>query len=103
MLCVSRFAHYLKVLMRDRVGSFAGAADCEEALQRWLQKFVVSNDSASDDLKAKYPLREARVEVREVPSKPGAYRCTVHLRPHYQLEQLSAAIRLTTQLNPPTN
>jgi type VI secretion system protein ImpD len=99
MLCVSRIAHYLKAMIRDRVGAFAGAEECEDHLQQWFRRYVISNDSASDVMKARYPLREARAEVREVPGKPGAYRCTVHLRPHFQLDQLSAAIKLTTQLS----
>jgi type VI secretion system ImpC/EvpB family protein len=99
MLCVSRIAHYLKAMIRDRVGAFAGAEECEDHLQQWFRRYVVSNDSAGDELKAKYPLREARAEVREVTGKPGAYRCSVYLRPHFQLDQLSAAIKLTTQLS----
>lgn len=98
ILCVSRVGHYLKVLMRDRVGSFTTAADCAEFLRRWVQRYVVSNDSASLEMKAKYPLREARLEVSEVAGRPGQYRCVVHLRPHYQLESLSAGIKLTTEL-----
>lgn len=98
MLCVSRIAHYMKAMMRDRVGGFAGPDECEEYLQQWFRRYVISNDSASEEMKAKYPLREARAEVREVPGKPGSYRCNVYLRPHFQLDQLSAAIKLTTQL-----
>ncbi len=99
ILCVSRIGHYLKVLMRDRVGAFTTAADTAEYLRRWLARYVVSNDSASVEMKARYPLREAAVEVRDVPGRPGHYRCTVHLRPHYQLESLSAGIKLTTELS----
>jgi type VI secretion system ImpC/EvpB family protein len=99
MLCVSRFAHYLKVMIRDKVGSFTGAAEVEDALAKWLQQYVVSNDNATPEMKARYPLREGRAQVREVPGKPGSYQCTVFLRPHFQLDQLSAGIRLTTQLN----
>lgn len=99
MLCVSRIAHYMKAMMRDRVGAFTGPDECEDALQSWFRRYVISNDSASDELKAKFPLREAKAEVREVPGKPGAYRCSVYLRPHFQLDQLSAAIKLTTQLS----
>ena len=98
ILCVSRVGHYLKVLMRDRVGSFTTAADAAEFLRRWVQRYVVSNESASPEMKAKYPLREARVDVLEVVGRPGQYRCVVHLRPHYQLESLSAGIKLTTEL-----
>ncbi len=98
MLCVSRFAHYLKVMMRDRVGAFTTPKEVEAYLNRWLSDYIVSNDDASTSMKARFPLREGRATVREIPGKPGAYQCTVFLRPHFQLDQLSAGIRLTTQL-----
>jgi len=98
MLCASRFAHYLKVMIRDRVGSFTTPADVEAGLAKWLQNYVVSNDNAGPEMKARYPLREGRASVREIDGKPGAYQCTLFLRPHFQLDQLSAGIKLTTQL-----
>jgi type VI secretion system ImpC/EvpB family protein len=98
-LCVSRFAHYLKLKIRDHVGSYTGPADIEDELNRWLRDYVVSNDNASNEMKARYPLREGRAKVREIEGKPGSYQCTVHLRPHFQLDQLTAGIKLTTQLN----
>lgn len=98
MLCVSRFAQYLKVMMRDRVGAFTTPASVEHYLNNWLSKYVVSNDDASNDMKARYPLREGRAAVREVVGKPGVYQCTVYLRPHFQLDQLSVGIKLSTQL-----
>jgi type VI secretion system ImpC/EvpB family protein len=101
VLCASRFAHFLKVIMRDRVGAFTTPSDVEDVLNRWLVQYVVSNDGASDEMKARYPLREGRAQVAEIDGKPGAYRCTVYLRPHFQLDQLSAGIRLTTQLTTP--
>ena len=99
MLCVSRFAHYLKVIMRDRVGAFTSPTDVERLLTDWLGNYVASNDDASAETKARYPLREGKVTVWETPGKPGSYQCTVFLRPHFQLDQLSAGIRLTTQLS----
>lgn len=98
ILCASRFAHYLKVIMRDRLGSYTTAAEVEDRLAKWLMTFVISNDDADPEMKAKYPLREGKVQVREIEGKPGAYQCSVFLRPHFQLDQLSAGIRLTTQL-----
>jgi type VI secretion system protein ImpD len=98
ILCASRFAHYLKVIMRDRLGAYTTAGDIEDKLAKWLAGFVVSNDDASPEMKAKYPLREGRVTVREIDGKPGTYQCSVFLRPHFQLDQLSAGVRLTTQL-----
>lgn len=99
MLCTGRFAHYLKVIIRDQVGAYTTAAEIEDRLQKWIARFVASNDNASQEVKARYPLREGKVQVREVDAKPGTYQCTILLRPHFQLDQLSAGIRLTTQLN----
>lgn len=99
MLCASRFAHYLKVMIRDRVGSYTTPEAVEDGLNKWLMRYVTGNDNASPETKAKYPLREGRAQVREIDGKPGSYRCTVHLRPHFQLDQVTAAIRLTTELN----
>lgn len=99
MLCVSRFAHYLKVLGRDKVGSFASPSDCESFLQRWLHNYLMADDEAGMEIKAKYPLREARVQVKEQPSKPGSYLVIIHLRPHYQLDQMVSSVRLATELS----
>jgi type VI secretion system ImpC/EvpB family protein len=100
ILCVSRFAHYIKVICRDRIGALHGAADCEEFLRRWLMSYTTSSDNAGPEVKAKYPLREAKVQVRERPDKPGSYTCVVHLRPHYQLDQMITAMRVRTELAP---
>jgi type VI secretion system ImpC/EvpB family protein len=101
MLCVSRFAHYLKVMGRDKVGSFQEASDVEDYLHRWIQQYVTMDENASQEVKAEYPLREARIEVRERPGKPGNYICVAHLRPHFQLDELVAAVRLVTEISPP--
>ena len=98
ILCASRFAHYIKVIIRDCVGDFTTPAEIEDRLGKWLREFVIGNEDASPEQKAKYPLREGKVKVWEIEGKPGAYRCSVYLRPHFQLDQLSAGIRLTTQL-----
>jgi type VI secretion system ImpC/EvpB family protein len=100
MLCVSRFAHYLKVIVRDRVGSLTEPAEVENYLHRWIQKYVIADDNAGQEVKAEYPLREARVQVSAIPSKPGSYMCVTHLRPHFQLDELIAAVRLKTELAP---
>lgn len=100
ILCVSRFAHYLKVLARDKVGSFAEAEECEDYLQRWLVQYVAADSEASPQTKAEYPLREASVRVRPHPDKPGSYLCVAHLWPHSQFDELSVAIRVTTELSP---
>jgi type VI secretion system protein ImpD len=100
VLCVSRFSHYIKVIARDRIGSFITAEACETYLQTWLLSYCSADESASADIKARYPLREAKVEVREIPSKPGSYHCTAYLQPHAQLDQVVSAIKMVTELAP---
>ncbi len=101
IFAVSRFAHYLKAMMRDKVGSYMSRDECESFLNRWISNYVVSNDSAGQEMKAKYPLKEARVDVVEVPGKPGVYRAIAFLRPHFQLDELTVSLRLVADLPPP--
>ena len=101
MFAVSRFAHYLKAMMRDKIGSFMSRQECEMFLNRWITNYVLENDVAPHEQKAKYPLREARVDVAEVPGKPGAYRAVAFLRPHFQLDELSVSLRLVADLPKP--
>jgi type VI secretion system protein ImpC len=99
ILCVSRFAHYLKVMARDKIGSFMEVKDCERWLNDWIQNFVLPNpESAGEESKAKKPLADAKVEVREVPGKPGYYEAVAYLRPHFQLEALSTSMRLVAEI-----
>ena len=101
VLAASRFAHYLKVIVRDKVGSFMTRDNVQSYLNNWIADYVLINDNAPQEIKAQYPLREARVDVTEVAGKPGAYKATVFLRPHFQLEELTASIRLVATLPPP--
>lgn len=101
IFAVSRFAHYLKSMMRDKIGSFMSRKECELFLNRWITNYVLENDVAPQEMKAKYPLREARVDVAEIPGKPGAYRAVAFLRPHFQLDELSVSLRLVADLPPP--
>ncbi len=101
LLCASRFAHYVKAIMRDKVGSFLTKDNVALYLNNWIASYVLLNDSANQELKAKFPLREARVDVYDVPGKPGSYKATIYLRPHFQLEELTASIRLVATLPPP--
>jgi type VI secretion system protein ImpD len=98
MLCVSRFAHYIKVIGRDKVGSLATAQDCQRLFQNWLNQYTTSSEGTSTVLKAQYPLAESKVEIREQPAKPGYFSCTVYLKPHFQLDQLVSSIKLVTEL-----
>jgi type VI secretion system protein ImpC len=101
MMAISRFAHYLKAIMRDKVGSFMSRKNCEEFLNRWIKNYVVSSEDVSAEVKAKFPLKEARVEVVEVPGKPGVYRAIAFLKPHFQLDELTISLRLVAELPPP--
>ena len=101
ILAASRFAHYIKAIMRDKVGSFMSRDNVEKFLNAWISNFVLLNDDASQTSKASYPLREARVDVTDIPGKPGCYNATVYLRPHFQLEELTASLRLVAELPPP--
>jgi type VI secretion system protein ImpC len=101
IFAVSRFAHYLKAMMRDKIGSFMSREEATLFLNKWISGYVLENDVAPASQKAKYPLREARIDVAEVPGKPGAYRAVAFLRPHFQLDELSVSLRLVADLPPP--
>jgi len=101
ILAVSRFAHYLKAMMRDKIGSFMTRKNCEDFLNRWISNYVLLNDDASQELKAKYPLREARIDVVEVPGKPGVYKAVAFMKPHFQLDELTVSLRLVADLPQP--
>ncbi len=101
VLTASRFAHYLKVNMRDKIGSFMTKENVQTFLNLWIGEYVLGKDDAGQVLKARYPLREARVDVFDTPGKPGVYTATVFLRPHFQLEELTTSIRLVAELPPP--
>ncbi|WP_284337068.1 type VI secretion system contractile sheath large subunit [Comamonas sp. NoAH] len=95
---VSRVAHYLKAMMRDKIGSFASAQNVESFLNRWVSQYVLLDDNATQEQKAQLPLREASIQVMEVPGKPGVYRSVAFLRPHFQLDELSISLRLVADL-----
>ncbi|HVN21278.1 MAG TPA: type VI secretion system contractile sheath large subunit [Dongiaceae bacterium] len=98
MMSTCRFAHYLKAMMRDKIGGFMSRDDCQRFLNRWISKYVTQDDKAGPATKAKFPLREARVEVEEVKGKPGAYRAVAYLRPHFQLDEINVSLRLVADL-----
>jgi len=98
VMCGSRIAHYIKVMIRDKVGSFVTAMDCEQFLREWLFKYTTGREDLDWEEQARYPLREAAVSVREHPAKPGEYLCVIHLRPHYQLDQMVSELELVTEL-----
>jgi type VI secretion system protein ImpC len=98
IFAVSRIAHYMKAMMRDKIGSFTAASNVEDYLNRWLTQYVLLDDNASQEQKAQFPLREASVQVAEVPGRPGVYRAVSFLRPHFQLDELSVSLRLVAEL-----
>jgi type VI secretion system protein ImpC len=98
LMATSRFAHYLKILARDKIGSFMEASDCEAWLNRWIMNYVNSSDQAGPEMKAKYPLREAKIQVREIPGKPGSYNAIAHLRPWLQMEELTTSLRMVARI-----
>jgi type VI secretion system protein ImpC len=97
VLCASRFAHYLKVIGRKRLGS-SKVGDLEDELNRWLNQYVVPDDHAKPEARLKHPLREGRVTVVPVPGKPGAFQLEMLLRPHYQLDAFHTTLRLVHRL-----
>lgn len=98
VLNASRFAHYIKVIMRDKIGSFQTKENASDYLNNWIGNYVLVDDSAPQEMKASYPLRDSRIDVTDVPGKPGSYRAVVFLRPHFQLEELTTSIRLVAEL-----
>ena len=98
IFAVSRIAHYMKSMMRDKIGSFAAASNVEDFLNRWISQYVLLDDNASQEAKAQFPLREASVQVTEVQGRPGVYRAVSFLRPHFQLDELSVSLRLVAEL-----
>ena len=94
-----RFAHYLKCIVRDKVGSFKERADMEKWLNKWIMNYVDGDPAnSSETTKAQKPLAAAEVVVEEVPGNPGYYSSKFFLRPHYQLEGLSVSLRLVSKL-----
>jgi len=98
IFAVSRFAHYLKSMMRDKIGGFSSKDEIQDFLNGWITNYTVANDDVSLAIKASHPLKEARVEVVEIAGKPGAYRAVAFLRPHFQLDELSMSMRLVAEL-----
>jgi type VI secretion system protein ImpC len=101
IMATSRFAHYLKAMMRDKIGSPMTRRECENFLNTWIQQYVVGNEDAGFEMKARHPLKAARIDVSEVPGKPGVYKAEAYLLPHFQLEELTVSLRLVAELPPP--
>ncbi len=98
IMAASRFAHYIKVIVRDKVGGFLTRGNVEAFLNTWISQYVLLDDNASQEVKSAFPLRAASIVVVDVPGEPGAYKATVFLKPHFQLEELTTSIRLVADL-----
>jgi type VI secretion system protein ImpC len=98
IMATARIAHFLKVIARDKIGSFMERQDCEEWLRRWIANYVSSDPHPSDDVKARYPLAEAEIKVEEIPGSPGSYNAVAWLRPWLQLEELTTSLRMVAKI-----
>lgn len=99
ILCSSRIAHYLKVITREKIGSFNSAKDCQNYLQKWINRYVTGRDDLEWSKQSRYPLREARIEVMTDASNPGIFMCIMRLKPHYQLDHMVSELELVTELS----
>lgn len=98
IMATSRIAHFLKVIARDKIGSFMERQDCEDWLKRWISNYVSTDPHPSDDVKARYPLAEAEIKVEEIPGSPGSYNAVAWLRPWLQLEELTSSLRMVAKI-----
>ncbi|MDQ6684703.1 MAG: type VI secretion system contractile sheath large subunit [Pseudomonadota bacterium] len=99
LFACSRFAHYLKCIVRDKIGSFKERDDMQRWLNNWIMNYVDGDPAnSSETTKAKKPLAAAEVTVEEIPGNPGYYSSKFFLRPHYQLEGLTVSLRLVSKL-----
>jgi type VI secretion system protein ImpC len=98
MMATGRIAHYLKVIARDKIGSFMERQDCEDWLNRWVSNYVCADTKPTAEMKKRYPLAAAKIEVQEIPGKPGAYNAVAWLRPWLQLEELNASLRMVASI-----
>jgi type VI secretion system protein ImpC len=99
LFATCRFAHYLKCIVRDKIGSFKERAEMQRWLQNWIMQYVDGDpEHSTEDVKARKPLADAEVVVEEVEGNPGYYTSKFFLRPHYQLEGLTVSLRLTSKL-----
>ena len=99
LFATCRFAHYLKCMVRDKIGSSKSKAQLQDWLETWLMQYVDgSPDSSTDEYKATHPLADAGVELEENEENPGYYSAKFFLKPHYQLEGLTVSLRLVSRM-----
>ena len=97
-MATSRIAHYLKVIARDKIGSFLERDECEKWLNEWITNYKTSDANPSQETKARYPLAEAEIKVTSIPGSPGSYNAVAYLRPWLQFEELTTSLRLVTKI-----
>ena len=98
IFCASRFAHFIKLLVRDKIGSYITSKDCEAFLQKWLDNYTSGRDDLNWEMRARYPLRDVRVQVRELPGSAGKFSCVVYLKPHYTADHLIAKLKINHRI-----
>jgi type VI secretion system protein ImpC len=98
IMATSRIAHFLKVIARDKIGSFMERQDCEDWLKRWIANYVSTDPHPSNEVKARYPLAEAEIKVEEIPGAPGSYNAVAWLRPWLQMEELTTSLRMVAKI-----
>lgn len=99
ILCVSRFAHYIKIMIRNTIGKFITAEQCEQHLQQWILKYCAASQTISNEAKAKYPLSEAKINIKQDLIEPGKYDCLIQLKPQYQIDEIESQLHLVTKFN----
>lgn len=100
VLCVSRFAQYLKVILRDKAGSFTDSQKLQDLLNKWVHQYVTPDDRASADVRAQMPLRAAEIEVQDDPGTAGGFRVVMRLQPHFQIDRIDSTLRLVSTIRP---
>ncbi|MCP4321105.1 MAG: type VI secretion system contractile sheath large subunit [Psychromonas sp.] len=98
VLCGARISHYIKLMVRDKIGSFISAESCEDYICKWLMQYTTGSEDLDWEEQARYPLKDAYVRVKEHPSTPGKFLCVIHVQPHYQLDQMVSELELVTEL-----
>lgn len=98
LMATCRIAHYLKSIVRDKIGGFSTREGIQKYLTGWINQYILLDDNASQSAKAERPLRDAQIRVEEIPGRPGSYRAVAHLRPHFQLESMAVSLRLVANL-----
>ncbi len=99
VMAASRFAHYIKIIIRDRIGCFANAQECQDYLSNWIRDYCASSHHISADARLRYPLSQAQISVQEKPQSPGKFLCKLDIQPHDQADNLQTKLRLTTHLS----